>query len=397
MMVASIADTHLTETPHPGGYSLEEQVAQLIWIGEDAAKRGALAMLHGGDLFDGANGSRPSTPAERNAAIKVVTAWAEMTQVAIVRGNHDHAGDLLFLGRLRTRHPVVVFDAPATVTMLSGQIQVACLPWPRKAHLATWSGIKSGPDLNAALVAGLRSVLGGLSEWGPGAVKVLLAHAELGSAVLDNGQPVIGRCDVALGESDLLGVGADVVLLGHIHRHQVLADGRICYAGAPRPNKFGEVGPHGYCLVDVEPGGVPSIEHISAPGRKMVTIDAEWIGRDLTCDGDGIVDVDLFDGIPDMGGLSGQSVRLAYEVDESEREIAKVKAEEIRAKLLAAGAHSVKIVPTIKTTQRVRSRAMVAAATSEDRLRAYWESRGASPTREQSIIEKLAEIEEVTP
>lgn len=390
MKVAHIADTHLSERPGPSGVTLDEQVAQLEWIGDDAAEQGARAMLHGGDLYDGDNGGRPSTPAERDAAETVISGWASRMPVVIVRGNHDHPRDLRIFERLRTPHPVVIAEIPRVVPLLDGELRVACLPWPRKALLAQWSGATSGLELDEALVAGLRAVLGGLGTgWSADdGCRVLLAHAELGSALLDNGQPLVGRCDVPLSESDLLGVGADAVLLGHVHRHQVVAGpgGRgIVYAGGPRAFRFGEEGPKGYCLVDCGRGQDLEVEHREAPGRLLLTVVGEY------CAGTTTMTTDAFRHRP-----AGAAVRLVYEVDEASRSAAAEAARYACDALLAEGAHSVKLVPNVITTHRVRSCAIVGAKTMEARLRAEWETRGLKPSREAQIVAKLRQVEEET-
>lgn len=379
MLIATVADTHITERPRPGGYTLEEQIQQLIWIGEEAHDQGAAALLHAGDLFD-----RASTPAERNAAIRVVRCWSEWFPVVIVRGNHDRRGDLWFLGELRTPHEVTVVDRPEVVHLLEGNLKVGCLPWPSRATLAAWMGSTSALEVSNGVVGGINAVLRGLEvQFTEGdiddAPRVLLAHAELGDAVMDNGQPVAGRCDVPLSATDLLETGADVVLLGHIHLHQTFADGRIAYAGSPRPNTFGEAGPHGFCLVEVDRGDAPYIEHRVAPGRKMITEELDLNGGEHVA-------------IPRT--RAGQAVRITYEVEESERKSAALVAEARRDELLAAGAHSVKLVPTIKTTHRVRSHDMVTATNMEDRLRALWKDAGSAPGREAEIIEKLNQLEQ---
>ena len=150
-------------------------------------------MLVAGDVFHG-----PSTPAERNAAIQVFAAWAERMPVVVVYGNHDIAGDLDFLAKLRTRELIQVSSIPERVSVLDGPVEIlriGCLPWPRKAFLA--GVIDSSTDLNAAAADAMRNILQGFSmKWGADTPRVLLAHAEIGIAVIDNGQPLVGKCDI---------------------------------------------------------------------------------------------------------------------------------------------------------------------------------------------------------
>ncbi|NIR28670.1 MAG: hypothetical protein GWN84_04990, partial [Gammaproteobacteria bacterium] len=61
----------------------------------------------------------------------------------------------------------------------------------------------------------------------------------------------------------------------HIHLHQVLGDGRIVYAGAPRPTRFGEEADKGYCIIDVAEGA--TIEHVKSYYRPLVTVRARMV------------------------------------------------------------------------------------------------------------------------
>jgi exonuclease SbcD len=313
MKIAHVADTHIEERSDTA--SLEDQVRLLKWIGEDAASAGARVLLHAGDVFDSM-----STPTERRSAIEVFTSWAEHMPVIVVRGNHDRLLDLHVLARIRSRNPILVYEEPGVHTIAG--VTVACLPWPRKSALAAAMGATSALDLNTTAAQAMRAVLAGLSAQlrtvhGP---RVLLGHVELGTALTDSGQPLAGRCDIELGESDLLEVGADYIALGHIHRHQIIRE-RICYPGAPRQTTFGEEGPKGYCLVEINAGEAPTIEHRRSPHRELITIVGEWRDGAMVWTGrPDIVPTDAF-------------VRLKYAVPESDRVQAAAAAAELAAAL----------------------------------------------------------------
>lgn len=385
MRLVLVADTHITERRGESGVSLEEQVDILRWIGKDAADQGAELILHAGDVFDGA-----TTPAERNAAIEIFTNWGDVAPVICVFGNHDRHGELDLLSRIRTHNEIVVCDRPDVVV---GNAIVSCLPWPRKSWLA--GRLEPDKDFGAvaaeAMRALLRSIAVGFQE--VEAPRVLLAHVELGAALVDSGQPLTGRADVELSVGDLLEAEADVVCLGHIHKFQRHAD-RIVYAGSPRQTNFGESLPKGHCIIDVERGKPPVIEHRQAPGRELVTVRAHMrdnllceaeSGSPLT-DGAGIFTADL-----------EPIVRLVYEVEESQRHDAAAQADSWRKMWIGSGVHSVKLDARTITTTRVRSEAIREARTNEDRLRAYWEARQETPDRAEAILAKLATLEgEVT-
>jgi exonuclease SbcD len=364
---------------------LEEQVESLKWIGQDAQERGAQAILHAGDVFD-----RLSTPTERNAAIEVFQDWANRMPVVVVYGNHDRPGDLDFLAEIRAKNTIEVHSRPGL--SLVGKSVVACLPWPRKAHVVAALGSTSAMDVSQAVIEGLQSILSGFRFEFEGQVgyRLLLAHAELGAASLDNGQPVMGRCDIPLSEADLLDTRADAVLLGHIHKGQTLSD-RIHYPGSPRPTAFGQHGPHGYTMVSLGEN-LPQFERITAPHRAMVTIEAEWGKGDValrTEDGNLLENHYL---VKSPG--NDQSFRLSYTVDESNRSAAHAQVEVARDRLLAGGAHFVKIDARVTTIHRVRSEAIRDARTTHDRVEAWWASREERPGSADSVLTKLSELEE---
>ena len=165
--------------------------------------------------------------------------------VVICRGNHDQAGQITALGRLRTapdalghRHPVLVTEG-ADVWDVAG-FRVAAVSHFTKAHAA--AQMTDMQEQDSATVAHARQVLAGHRRalaWFAGPT-LLIWHGDVAGAVASNGE---SRRDAALllTVADLAGVGASAVALNHIHRGQTLdPDGRIWYAGSPYQKDFGE-------------------------------------------------------------------------------------------------------------------------------------------------------------
>jgi exonuclease SbcD len=379
--IAHLADIHLTSRHNDAQETLDEQVERLLWIGDDAVKNGAEAILVAGDFFDRAHGS---TPAERNAAIDVVVRWALRLPVVIVTGNHDAPGDLYFLAELSVDKSVRVFDRP---NCIHGACGIVCLPWPRKANLVAQMGRVDRNEIDNVARAAVQAILGGFRARfdGSNEPRILLAHAELGAAYGgthdydDPGQPMVGRCDIELSAGDLLDTGADAILLGHIHRHQVINE-RIVYAGSVRQTTFGEDARKGYCLIDVERGEHPVIEHRVAPGRKLVTVEAEYLVEGI-----------MVDKTPDQIPADA-IVRVSYDVSESERGAA-AEALAQYANVALEG-RAVKFNPRVKAPSRVRSKEMSVATSNTERLEAWWRSREVGPPRADEIKSKLTQLEE---
>ncbi len=379
MRLAHFADIHISDRVPQGALTLAEQVASLTTPSEMGELAACDSIVVAGDIFD-----RLSTPAERNAAIEIFTAWAYCAPVVVAQGNHDRPGDLDFLEHLIAKNPIRVASVPESWG------ELCLLPWPRKVNLIAGMGSISADELSAAAMGALRGILAGFRVgWGNRAThpRILIAHAELASAVLDNGQPVMGKCDLELSADDLLETGDDVVLLGHIHKRQTIAD-RIHYAGSPRPTAFGQdenPGHHGYTIVDVERGQQPTFEARHLPVRRMITIDADYNTRG--CE----PWLDLIGGYP--ADVGANALRVCYSVDESERAAAAETADKYKAELMRRGAHSVKLVPRIQVTHRVRSEAITENRSVGARLGVYWDTRDDPPARSAMILEKLETLE----
>lgn len=375
MLVAAICDSHFDETSR-----FEECIEIHDWIADDLERRGVDLILHGGDVYE-----RRSTPAERRAVFAWVRACADVAPVVIVRGNHDVIGDLTLLEYIEGRHPVRVVEA-ARVIWAAG-VAVACLAWPRKAYLAL-----SGPDTDAATEVGnvLRHMGGKLAEHdGP---SILLTHAMVNGARTSTGQPLVG-CDLEITFADLQLAGADVTILGHVHKGQELGGSdSTFYVGSPRRTAFGELEAKRYALIDFatpESHMVPpSIEYIETPARRMVHLEARW----SVDDGDGLWSIDH-----PGGGVEGAEVRLRYSSPADGRAGAAAHAKIERARLIGEhGAHSVKIEEVVIPHTRARAPQIVDAQTLDAKLETLWVSRDDVPDAERMdrLFQHVHTIEE---
>lgn len=384
MRLAHFADLHITERCGESGATLDEQVSIMKDMATDASRGGAKVVLVAGDVFD-----RASTPAERNTAIEIFRALDEVGPVLVVRGNHDRSGDLDFLRAIRSHTRIFVATHPIVYQV--ERLMVACLPWPNKAGLVACAGART--DLDSMASDALRTILNSFATGDrQGLPLAVLGHLELSGATMDSGQPVAARADIPICAEDLLEVGADYYALGHIHKHQILDD-RICYAGSPRQCNFGEDGPKGYCLVDVEPGKPPVIKHQQSNCRKLITVEAAWHLDRGHLEGENSLRIEG-EPTPPLGA----AVRLVYSVSDANRAAARLQDEEAKRLWLSAGVHSVIIDARTISTVRVRSEEIRTTTTTAEKLHAYWNTRGEVPSRADAITSKLALLEsEVSP
>jgi DNA repair exonuclease SbcCD nuclease subunit len=377
--VAIIADSHFDETSR-----FDECRRLHDWIADDLCERGVALILHAGDVFE-----RRSTPRERLAFAEWLQRAASLAPVAAVRGNHDAPGDLLLFRDLETRHPVHVVE-DARVVEIAG-CAIACVAWPRKAHLLALleqAGREAG-ELAAA--DALRNVLRGLGHQlakheGP---RILLMHAMVRGSRVSTGQPLVG-CDLELGLEDLRLVDADFVALGHIHLGQDwTVDGAPCvYPGSPRRTAFGEGEPKGYVLVDFDEidgsrrptEDWPRWERIEVPATPMVMVESAW--RDGALLG------------LEHTSVAGAEVRLRFETPVDHREAARAQALEQRDRLLAAGAIAVKVEEIVTVESRARAPEVATAQTLEEKLSALWRARSFEPgARRERLVDKANQVE----
>lgn len=387
-LIAFVADSHFSERNR-----FNECREVHAWIAADAAAQGAQVLLHAGDLYDA-----KSTPTERAAAADFVQLAADHMPVLIVRGNHDALGDLPILERLSASHPITVCEQ--SEERIFDGLQVLCLPWPRKTELVRRIAEQAGQwptqaESSAAAAEALRAILGGFSvrvreARESGIPSVLLAHAQLGGSVTSTGQVLVG-CDMELSVHDLAEVGADAVLLGHIHRHQFLAE-NIWYAGSPRRCNFGEPEPKGYWLVELERDGYAQQIYRTfreTPCRNMISVHMAH-SPEL-----GIIDpgvCELLDPESTFGSVAGAEIRLRYDVEEANREVAAQLAAAEVARLENAGAHSVKLEEVVRPARRARESTITTARTTLEKVTAWAASRGESVP--EGIGAELAQLEE---
>lgn len=386
MRVVVVADSHFDEHSRFGEcIRLHREIE--AWVTEHKPD----LLCHAGDVFEGT-----STPREREMVAEWLQDVAQTCPVVLVRGNHDKAIDIEFMERLKSRRQIHAFERPA-VARVSG-LQIACLPWPKKAELL--AAIGNVPQEQAGAVAqdALRSVLRGLREETDTSLPCLfLGHVMVRGSVTSHGQPLVGM-DMELGLEDLALVGADAYALGHIHmRQDWKIDGApVVYPGSPRRTAFGELERKGFYVIDFslqpEGGWIASTEFVALSATPMLLVESEWVANHYGIDGarpDGFADIDA----PDAS-VVGAEIRFRYHVAAEHREAARAAAEAIRDRWISLGAVSVKLEAEVEAETRMRAPEVAKASTLADQLEAYWWSVRFDPgARRGALLGKLAQLE----
>jgi len=302
MRLIHVADSHIG----PARSRLDPETginARLIdfarctkWAIDDGVNRGAEVVLMGGDLF---NTCRPS-PNERRLGIdSLMPALAKNIPVILLLGNHDAArspAERNALDVMREVPGLTIVDRPEMLYAWRDEgivcvdypdelpesreiaLQIACFPWPSKNLLLADEEMRAlePGTLNQVMSEKVLDVLRGLaSQLDPGIPSVLLAHLSVDMADAGGGRMMLLGGDWTVNVHDLAGLGFDAILLGHIHKPQMLCETPpIVYSGSPEAVSFGEEGePRRYCLWTFDEGAVPTFASIETPYRTFWTVD----------------------------------------------------------------------------------------------------------------------------
>jgi DNA repair exonuclease SbcCD nuclease subunit len=212
---------------------------------------------------------------------------------------------------------------------------------------------------------------------------VIMGHLSVVGALTSSGQPLVGR-EIQIVAEDLAETGAAYVALGHIHKAQEIAP-RVVYAGSLTIRDFGEEGEE-KCVVLVGLAGEDLVESIPIKCRDWVTIDAgpspeglpPWEAvRGL------LPEPEIIDAL-----VPGANVRYRYACDEAS--VSRFDHAEIARRF--ADAHTLKIVPQITRSARVRAADVAAARSLADKLRAWGQVTGTEIY--DRLLDRLDQLEE---
>ena len=264
-------------------------------------------VIHAGDVW---HSPRP-TPTEVRKAKVAFDALARCGRVGMVlMGNHDSPknprednalsyleDDLMIVDR-----PMVVNvwrdsdngsgyvlresadGAPNGYYIPTIRMQIACMPYPyMSALLRDEEAQRLEPGQRALLMREkVMDVLHGMrAQQQSGIPMILAAHLSVDTATTGAGDRMMmlgGEWTMDARELDALGF--DAVLLGHIHKHQSIADVEtpMVYSGSLEPVTFAEEGdPKGWVRWEFPVGGVglvgPADTFVPVKNRHMITYD----------------------------------------------------------------------------------------------------------------------------
>lgn len=345
-----------------GGDRWAECVRVHEWIAEEVERQQPDIFLSGGDIFE-----HGSVPEDRLAVAAWLTRVAAVCPVLVTRGNHDRVRDLELLGKLATKHPIII-EEHAQVHFVAGAA-IAAVAWPRRANLLTDGTF--GTDAGAERRA-LRAVFGGLRDEletfdGP---RIAVGHFMVDGAVTSTGQPICGS-EMNVGLDDLSLLGVQIGIMAHIHApsHFDVAGADFIYTGSPFRSNFGEMEAKSILAGEVTKAGA-TWHRIATPAAPMVHVNVS-VQENGTLHASELPDV------------MGAEVRLRVSGKTSERDAMRELRKRLTASLLEAGATSVKPEDIVEAETRARAPEIAAARGLSDKLTAFWAAKGIPLTGER--------------
>ena len=211
----------------------------------------------------------PSQTHQREFARRISRLALAGIPVFLLTGNHDvpntegRATALDIFDALAVDN-VTVASRPAVhrIETPAGPVQIVAVPWLRRSAAAARSELhgKSATEVNGWMQSFLSNEITRMAgELDPNVPSILSAHATATTATIGHERSMMMGNDYLLLPSAFQAHPIDYAALGHIHRHQLLADAPpAVYSGSLHRVDFSEENDDkGFCVVDIDPGLPP--------------------------------------------------------------------------------------------------------------------------------------------
>lgn len=272
MKLIHLSDLHLGKRVNEFSM-LEDQAYILEQILTLVREEAPQAVLIAGDVYDR---PLPGADAVELCDDFLVRLAGLGPEIFLISGNHDSAERLAFGGRLMEKsgvHLAPVYTGrvePYTLTDPYGPVDIYLLPFIKPAHVRHALGFEPESYTQALEMAISQMPLR------PGVRRVLAAHQFVTGAQRSDSE------EVSVGGLD--NVDASVfapftyTALGHIHRPQNLAGGRVRYCGSPLKYSFSEAGhPKSLTVAELGEGDSLTIRTLPlTPRRDMVELRGRY-------------------------------------------------------------------------------------------------------------------------
>lgn len=372
--VAHTGDVHLEEDRYFG-----DTAQCLEWFVCDGIRAGVDLFVINGDLT-----TYKATIKERNLWIDMLIRMADHAPVIVTAGNHGRelAGDLYVYSRAKGKHAIRLCTEPEFVDI--GEFAVAVFPYPRKAELM---GTAGEAGFQAAFAEQINE-FGRQFARRPDRYKLFFGHFGVAGARVSSGQPLAGRC-AEYPLQPLRTLAAQYVGLSHIHLRQQLAP-RVWYSGSLSRCDYSETEDKGYHLVclngsEAAPDGSDlSVEFRVSPTRRMMQVHVRYENGEFH--------------LPQtfaLEKLRDSRVKVVVTVAKgAHQKLGREAQEDLRRRLLAAEPAELNVKIEREPEGEEMALPVSRAHSAEEKLRAYWDIKGAPPPeRCERLLGKLALLE----
>ncbi len=259
-----------------------------------AAREGVDLVVFAGDAFKTRD---PSPTHQREFACRIHRlAHALRIPTFLLVGNHDlpnvaeHAHAIEIFQTLNVEN-VWVARRPAVyrIDTRRGTLQIVALPWVTRSALLAREEFKnlSLDEIHQLMLSKLENLVQGpaglISQLDPALPTILVAHGTVQGAVYGSERNIMLGRDLALPLGLVRHPAFDYVALGHIHKHQCLAeDPPVVYCGSLERIDFGEAEESkGFVLVDLDKEKA-HWRFVPVDARRFVTIHVRADGENPT-------------------------------------------------------------------------------------------------------------------
>lgn len=285
MKILCLSDTHVGAGYEHRKDAVADTDRMFAQVANLAVQRGVDLVLHAGDPFHRAK----PTPAELHCFKRFCDklAAAGIPMIALGgNGMHDAAPGQRSALELFESPLVRVSRAPEYITEFAG-VAVCTLPAQPISRLVAASNGGAREDAYAQAVDLLLRIAQDLHGSAPAdRPRILLAHQMVSGASLPTGLPVEQVGSIVLLLWALEGIGYDAIVLGDIHKPQVIesqpfaATTPAWYCGSPMCMDFGEADvEHGVWIYETRSDGGPTYapEFVPLEDRRFVTVDVDLV------------------------------------------------------------------------------------------------------------------------
>lgn len=347
----------------------------------------------------------PSQTHQREFARRISRLALAGIPVFLLTGNHDvpntegRATALDIFDALAV-DKVTVASRPAVhrIETVAGPVQIVAVPWLRRSTAAARAELhgKSATEVNEWMQSFLSNEINRMAgELDPSLPAILSAHATATTATIGHERTMMMGNDYLLLPSAFQAHPVDYAALGHIHRHQRIADAPpVVYPGSLHRVDFSEENDDkGFCVVEIDPG-LP-------PGRRA----ASWSFHPVWTRPFRTIKITLRAGEQDVMGtiavrLAAQDVRDAVtrvEIEAPAELAGDVDRVRVRNSLRQVGAHVVSgVTVQVDTPDRTRTRLdrgmAIESLEPEQALSLYMDKSSVATERRVVLMQAAREI-----